>query len=149
MKAVKFECPKCHQPIETPEDLLGSNVMCPTCRAEFVAGAEEGIGSIRLAHGLPLKPAMETIDWVSRHRAIAEHQKKGPFLSRLAIILVIAASFCSAGVVFNVLDGSTYASGSAEAAKSASWASVMAVCAGSGFLFAVLVLTCNDTRYIV
>ncbi|MGP8198553.1 MAG: hypothetical protein ACLQU4_03520 [Limisphaerales bacterium] len=37
MNPIKIECPHCQQHIETPPDMAGQVVRCPTCEKPFVA----------------------------------------------------------------------------------------------------------------
>ena len=41
MKTVKFDCPDCGQRIEAPDEILDSEVTCPTCNAKWTVVIED------------------------------------------------------------------------------------------------------------
>jgi len=41
MADMKFECPKCSQPLEAPEEMAGGVIACPACEGEIAVPEKE------------------------------------------------------------------------------------------------------------
>lgn len=92
MSDVKFYCPKCKQPLEAPEDMLGQTVDCPSCntRIQIPQSQPKATPVVRTTHQSISKPRSKA-HTQTQHRGTQTRPKLIFVFSALAIVIVALA----------------------------------------------------------